>query len=450
MEEKDIMTTAAEEDTSTVAEEPTTETAPVAEETAPDTTEEKESTIELREAFEEATATEAPKKKKRKLSKGKIALICVASFILLVGIGVGLFFLIGHLLYEPYVPVEVEFDNKRPDVAVTFSAGDLALIKSAMKSGASEQTIKDAIAMMYAKANDNKINHSAQAVAVLRGEGSAAIEFLGSKPNGTMIVRGIKAQAGNEFYYQKGAKLVKCSVESVKSMLEGSLNQQERAYTDGTTERLLTGTLKGKNAKIVKEPETKTIPFVAVGVPSKVTSYDNQEDFYENGFYLDDPREITNFRISADTIVLNELEEGVKRIEYNDKEKYYTLRFSLLIKGEGHDDCVEIARRYLRKSANSTDLEYERFDVTLQIWDNGYLKMMHDEEIWVGTAEMGGFDITTSSRSWYESILYYDFDAALFTEEDAAAYEGDDWATKLIAHYKAELDTAKKESPKKK
>ena len=297
--------------------------------------------------------------------------------------------------------------------------------------------------MIYNKANYNKIHNTPQALAVLRGQGSAAVELLGQSPNGSMIVRGIKAQSGDEFYYQKAAKLVECSVPSVQAILEKSLNQQERAYTNGTDDYRLTGTLKGKNAKILKEPETTTVPFVAVGVPekSKITSYD-KENFYQEGFYLDDPREITNFRVTKDYIVLKELKEGEEYIEYDEDGKFYTCRFSLLIEGEGHDDCVEISRRYLRKSANSENLEYEKYDVRFEVWDNGYLKMMHDDEIWAGTAVMAGIDVTTKSQSWYESVIYYDFDEALFNAEDAAAYEGEDWVSRLLAHYLDELDHA--------
>ena len=47
------------------------------------------------------------------------------------------------------------------------------------------------------------------------------------------------------------------------------------------------------------------------------------------------------------------------------------------------------------------------------------------------------------SKSWHNvGVMYYNFNAEIFTETDAAEYEGDDWAHKIIAHYKAELDNA--------
>jgi len=73
------------------------------------------------------------------------------------------------------------------------------------------------------------------------------------------------------------------------------------------------------------------------------------------------------------------------------------------------------------------------------VWDNGYLKRMYDEERWEGTIKLGGS--TTSSESWYECIMYYDYAESLFNEEDAEAYEGEDWATLMLEHYKEELDS---------
>ena len=427
MEEKDKMNEVSEE-VETPVEESTSEAVEP---------QEKETTEALREAYEAAQVS-APKGR-RKITKGKIAVICVASFILLVGIAVGLFFLIGTLLAKDIDIPEGKYDPARPAAETTFSAEETAKITSALANvdTMSESEIKELIAMMYQKANYNKIHNADQAIAVLRGQGWATLEAVGA--SGSMAVRGFKVQAGSEFYYQKAAPIVDCDPKAAQPILEKSLPQQERAYTNGVNDFRLTGTLKGKYAKIkldpAKNPLTLTLPFVPVDIPSKIKTY-KKADFYENGFYREDPREITNFLITKDTIVLKPLEDGQKHIEYDAEKKLYTLRFSLLIEGEGHDECVEIARSYLRNSAKSDDLEYKKFDVTLEIWDNGYLKRMHDEEEWLGSAS----GATTSSKSWYESIIYYDFDETLFTEADAKAYAGDDWAAKIIAHYKEELD----------
>ena len=394
------------------------------------------------ESAEEAPVAEAAPKKRRKLAKWKIALICVGGFIALLGIALGLFFLIGSLNAHPREAKNVEFHNTAPSYAVSYDATELALINNAMKADASEDTIKEAIAMIYNKANYNKINNTPSAITVLRGEGSAGIEIAGQKPSGSMIVRGIKAQAGTEYYYQKAAPIMKCSIPALQSMLEDALNQQERAYSDGVSDFRATGTLKGDAAKISDEDdiETVTIPFVKVGVPKKSNiSSMTKTKFYKKCNFREDPREITNFLITKDTIVLKELKDGEKYIEYDEEGGYYICRFSLDIENE---ECVGYSISYLRESANSDDLAYGKFDVVLEVWENGYLKMMHDDERWEGTVKLGG--TTTSSESWYESIVFYDFSDELFTEEDAAAYEGTDWVEKLIAHYKEELDNAPK------
>jgi len=404
--------------------------------------EEKASTVELREAYEENSAQKTPKKKK--ISKKKLALIIVASVILLIGIAVGLFFLIGALLAEDIEIVQGEFHNTPPAVESTYSADELALIESAMEKNASADTIKQAIALIYTKANYNKIHNAPQAITVLQGYGGA--DALGAV--GSMAVRGFKVQAGSEFYYQKAAPIVECDPVSLQKPLSDLLEQQERVYTNGVDDFRYTGTLKGPSARIDLDdedhPMTKTIPFIPVKVPKKsaIKSAESKEAFYEIGYYLEDPREITNFNIKAEYIVLKELEDGeayIEECQTEDGDHFYLCRFSMLIEGEGHDACVDKARAYLRKSANSTDLEYLQFDVTLEVWTNGFFKKMHDEEQWSGTVTAGA---KSTSTSWYESITYYDFNAEIFTEEDAAEYEGDDWAAKIIAHYKAELDNA--------
>lgn len=403
------------------------------------------------EAVAEASETPAaekapaePPKKKRKLKKWQIALICVGAFIVLLGIALGIFILVGSLNSHSRKSKQVDFDNKAPAYEVTFTAAELATINAGMKDNASEEAVKKAIALIYNKANYNKIHNVDSCLAVLRGEGSASLQIGSATPSGTMIVRGIKAQAGNEFYYQKAAPIMECSIDWLQATLEGALNQQERVYTNGTDIFLATGTLKGSAAKIKTgelEVETETVPFVKVNVPATINKYAAKSDFYTNGYYLEDPREITNFNITEDVIVLKDLEEGqsyIELVEVDDGSSYYLCRFSLDVT---NDNCVKVARQYLRDSAGSDDLEYGYFDVVLEVWNNGYLKQMHDDEKWEGNVKIGG--AKTSSTSWYETIVYYDYDEKLFTDEDAEEYEGDDegasWVKNLIAHYKKEV-----------
>ena len=396
---------------------------------------------------EKAPAPEAPAPKKKKLKKWQIVLICVAAFVVLVGIGVGIFLIVGAINARPRDSMNVDFNNSAPDFAVSYTEAELDVIALGMKEDATEADVKAAIALIYNKANYNKIHNVDSCVAVLRGEGTAAVKIWGMSASGTMIVRGIKAQSGDEFYYQKAAPIMQCSSKTLQPTLEDMLNQQERVYTNGTNDFRATGTLKGPEAKILtdeEEIETETIPFVKVEIPDTINSYD-KDTFYYKGYYLQDPREITNFNITADAIVLKPLAEGeqyIELVELEDGAKYYLCRFSIDVTNE---TCVETARRYLRDSAGSENLEYGYFNVKLEVWENGYLKQMHDDEEWHGTLKKGPITCDTSSTSWYETIAYYDYDAKILTEADAAEYKGDDegatWVKRLIAHYKKEVDS---------
>ena len=401
--------------------------------------------VEPEEVEEKVPVEDAPKKKK-KLSKKKIALICVAGFLALIGLAVGIFFIVGTILHQDIKVVQGDYHNKPPAAESTYTAEDLALINSAMEKNASDATIKKAIAMIYQKANQNKIG-ATQAITVLQGQGGA--KAFGA--TGSMAVRGFKVQAGGEFYYQKAAPIVECDVEALQKTLKDMLNQQEFSYTNRVNDFRGTGALKGNKTNILLDdkdnPMTTTIPFIPAGLPNRmyINPYASYEEFFTKGYYLEDPCEITNFNINENTIVLNKLKKGEKRIEElqtEDGDHYYVCRFSLLISGENRADCVGKARQYLRDSANSEDLEYKQFDIRLEVWTNGFFKMMHDDEQWAGTAKSGKLETTTVSTSWYESITYYNFDAEIFTEEDTAAYEGEDWAYKMIAHYKQTLDEA--------
>ena len=380
-------------------------------------------------------------KKKKKLKAWQIVLIVIGAIIVAAGIGVGLFFLIGELTYKEYVPVEVELDSARPNVATTFTPEEQAKIDLALADNATEDQVKEAIALIYAKANANKIGAD-KAIAIARGDGTASVDisFLGKvvTADGGMAVRGFKVQSGDAFYYQKGAKVVDCSIKGAMTIVANMLNQQERTFESGTGD-YKTVQLKGADAKVGKN-ETATLPYFTLGDPKSVTTCADRDEFMVKGYYLDDPRELSNFRINKSTIVLKELAEGEKYIEYDATKKFYTMRFSLLIEGENRAECVGKARQYLRDSSGSENLEFAKYDLQLQVWDNGYAKFVHDDEIWSGEMNMAGTKSTTSSNSWYECTFYYDFDEKLFTEEDAAKYQEGNWAQMIIDDYSAALN----------
>ncbi|MCR4726917.1 MAG: hypothetical protein K5753_06850 [Clostridia bacterium] len=400
---------------------------------------------EVKEHFDEVIEKNEKKMgkaaKKKKLKAWQIVLIVIGAIIVAAGIGVGLFFLIGELTYKEYVPVDVELDSARPNVASTFTAEEQQKIDLALANNATEDQVKEAIALIYQKANQNKIGAD-KAIAIARGNGTASVDinFLGKvvTADGGMAVRGFKVQSGDAFYYQKGAKVVDCSIKGATSIVANILNQQERAYESGTGVYKIVK-LKGSDAKVGKN-ETATLPYFTLGDPKSVTTCADRDEFMEKGYYLDDPRELCNFRINKSTIVLKELAEGEKYIEYDATKKFYKLRFSLLIEGENRGECVGKARQYLRDSSGSENLEFAKYDLQLEVWDNGYAKFMHDDEIWSGEMNMAGTKSTTSSNSWYECTFYYDFDASLFTEEDAAEYQEGDWAKKIIDDYSAALN----------
>lgn len=404
------------------------------------------------DAPEAVVTVSEPKKKRKKWSKKKIALFVVVGFILFLALAFGIYVLVGTLTRKDHDIKERTFSGSAPahlantitaenqtslDAAIALSGKDASELTDADRA-----TIKERIAYLYNLANYNKIHNTDQAIAFLQGDGGAALGSIVGK----MFVRGFKVQAGEEYYYQKAAMIYECSESYMQSTLESILNQQERAYADQENNVYkLTDTLKGDDANIINKDEIEYVPFIEVDVPDTVQTTD-KAGFYSVGYYVDDPREIQNFRIAAEHIILNENSANEKLrgkpfFEYVDDTEfgmgYYICRFSL---DYLNDYCVDKSRAYLRASANSDNLEYAQYDVVLEVWENGYLKRMYDDEKWTGDIKKP--KATTTSTSWYEITMFYSYDDSLkayFDPSVVEKYDVENWAEKIIADYRKDL-----------
>ncbi len=322
---------------------------------------------------------------------------------------------------------------------ITYTANEYRLIQNTLAENASEESIKEAIAMIYARANDNKINHTSDALAVLREQSTARI--FGT--TATMSICGIQAQADNLFYSQKAGAVTACDVAALTKTLKDLVNQQEITYSNGVDDFRTTGVLRGNKTSFRDEQPLEVIPFLVADTPNAryIRTFSEKENFEENSYYLNDPREITNLRITKDTIVLNELNTNQKHIEYDETKRCYTCRFSILIEGSGSAVCLEKPLSYYSDN-NISDVNYTQYDIVLEVWENGYLNKMQIIEAWTGTSKIVKSETTISENVFSETRLYYSFERSLFSTEDALAYEGNDWVEKLINHYKTELDNA--------
>jgi len=375
-------------------------------------------------------------KTKKKLGKGKLALIIVGSVIGAILLAVALFFLITALTNKNLETNDLVLTPSKPAFESTISAElqnkiDVALNKNATK----EEKAAAAIAL-YKLANQNKIN-AKQCVMIAQGSGTANV---GGIATGEMTVRAFKVQDNGTFYYQKGAKLMSAKMGAAdlpREQLALVLDQQERSYVPADSEECRAINLKGASANVPEE-FTDTLPFLSLGTKDrKDRLYDEYEEtlslkeFYNTAFVLEDPKEINNFNYNEDSIT--EI-----TFEYN-KEGYYDITFTIRSKD---DNTVEVARAYLRKSSNSEDLEFNSYSVNLKIWDNGYIRSFKDWEEWEGNAEVSVAGINasgkSSSKTWYEGAFYWNYESLVadgIISADNAAINKDNYAKDLINKY---------------
>lgn len=379
---------------------------------------ENDSTVELRENYEEAVAeNEKVKKPKKKLGKGKLALIIVGGILAAIMLAIALFFLISWILNEDIPSEPLNTHPARPAVETTISAELQAKLDHALTDSATDAEKAEAAMELYALANQNKLNAD-KCLMIAQGSGSAVV---GGAAEGEMTVRAFKVQDNGTYYYQKGAKLTKVNMGTT-DLLSQVLDKQERTYApaDGNGYRavMLSGTsaMVGNGEKDVTKVFSTELPFLDLGVADrKGNMYEeyeatitNKEEFLEKAFvYGDDPREINNFNYHKEAI----FNVDIKVFEDNG-QRYYDINFEVNCTD---DATVDVARRYLRTSSNSENLEFSSLKVNLKIWDNGFIRSFKDWEEWAGDANIaiGAIKASGSSSSVtdYEGIFYWDYDS---------------------------------------
>ncbi|MBQ9369646.1 MAG: hypothetical protein IJU10_01070 [Clostridia bacterium] len=397
-----------------VTEAPAGEAASVEEFVAPA---ENATTVELRENYEEVVAENAEAKKppKKKLGKGKLALIIVGGVLAAILLAVALFFLISWILNEDIPSEPLNTHPARPAVETTISAELQAKLDHALTSGATDAEKAEAAMELYALANVNKKN-AAQCVMIAQGSGTAVV---GGAAEGEMTVRAFKVQDNGVYYYQKGAKLTKVNMGTT-DLLSQVLDKQERTYApaDGKYRAVMmsgTSARVGNGESDVTKVFSSELPFLNLGVANKSGIYEeydevitDYDEFLERAFvYGGDPKEINNFNYHKEAIRNVEI-----KILKDNEQKYYDITFDVDCTDE---ETVKVARQYLRTSSNSENLEFSSLKVNLKIWDNGYIRSFKDWEEWAGDAsvKVGAFNASGSSSSVtdYEGVFYWDYDS---------------------------------------
>jgi hypothetical protein len=229
------------------------------------------------------------------------------------------------------------------------------------------------------------------------GEGSASAEDILS---GKMAVRSFMVRDGDRVYSQTVGRVYE-GTEALLSAARMVLDQGKRTLTvNFRTDNEITYKQEPKNSGD-PDIQVEDFPYARCNFnKDKVKTIDkNTPD--EDDFSLKYKGELTNFKIDSSTIV-----DGSYSVEYMDDDDIYKIVFEVDV---ANDKAVERPRASLRKSANSDDLQYKKYKVIMELWDNGLIRTYKTEESWEGTLKLIG-NKGLNGKSESTNVDYYSWD----------------------------------------
>lgn len=239
------------------------------------------------------------------------------------------------------------------------------------------------------------------------GGGSASTGAGSTTMTGTMSVRSFNIREPGKTYDQSIGRVYEGDPQSLLPAAQALLNQGKRTlvmHRGEDNEIKYTQEPKNKgNPQMIDDFPYATLDFNKANVTSKLKSEEEPHD-PDNPKYLKHPGELTNFVITADSI----LPESYS-VEYDSDKKLYTAIFEIDLSDQAKRDAyTNIPRKDLRKDATSDDLEYQKYKVILKMWDNGLIQTYSTEEEWAATLKISFATLNGSSQS--TNVVYYSWD----------------------------------------
>ena len=223
---------------------------------------------------------------------------------------------------------------------------------------------------------------------------------------GKMAGRSFYLREYDKEYSQTIGRVYEGEPQQLLGAAQKLLDQAKRSYT------INRGDLNNE-VTYIQEPKSSGLPTMLEEFPYascdyskaklKIINKDNRED--EESFHLKHKGELTNFVISRESIV-----GDTYSISYNKSAKLYTAVFEIdLSTEEARNAFTERPRASLRKTAGSDDLEYIKYKVILELWDNGLIRTISTEESWEATLNLTSF-AKPSGSSQSTNVDYYSWD----------------------------------------
>lgn len=287
-------------------------------------------------------------------------------------------------------PVELDYGNfekRYDDVDFDLVSFDTAIINGADKVAALEHMLNVAIT------NYDNADHVAK---IAMGSGEAFTGGMGGK----MTVRSIYMRNDVSYYYQIAGLITEASPSEGLSAAQIMLNQERREYTaDGVTFYQQEPTNnKGKPAMITD------YPYMTCDYSKGTLQNFDLEAFKVERNIKEDVGEFTSFVFNGDTI-----SEDTIEITFDEEFGIYTLKYSLNLADEtARNTATEFPRTALREISNSDNIEYKKYDVTMEIWDSGLIRSYATDESWEGSITVWVIHLDGSSTSYNKD--YYSWD----------------------------------------
>lgn len=222
------------------------------------------------------------------------------------------------------------------------------------------------------------------------GDGSGTSDF-GTELTGNMKVRSLTAIEDKFYYYAQSGVVYSSDPESLLGVSKLILEQCKRVYSNDNYENSIEQD-QGNSGKPVLIDK---FPYFSDSIDKKYKKVKNPISYH-----LKHKKELTNFKIDENSFIENSLS-----LEYDSKEKLYKIAFNLDCK---NDKVVFKPRELLRKCSKSKDLEYNYFNVKLEVYDNGLLKSFTADESWEATINLGLLAIKGASKSLNTDYFSWD------------------------------------------
>lgn len=217
---------------------------------------------------------------------------------------------------------------------------------------------------------------------------------------GSLEYKSILIKDNNRFYQECYSKVI--SVDSrnnsdILDLTKSILDKASKRYSpDGNNVYV-----KDVNGIKAKVKQKNSYPYgTADYTKSKTTRY-NLNEYKRKEYIRSDIYELTNIVINKDTV-------SNKSIKINYKNGLYKISFEINLKDKNKRDiATKFAKQNLRDKAHSKDIEYNRYRIEFEIYDNGLIKKFTRYESLSGTLSLGLFNPKGSAQS--QTVCYYNW-----------------------------------------